>query len=657
MDFSKLMIFRKPQNETDKALKEALRAEECVLDKTRVLAGKTLVLINSICVAMTLFQLYIAGPGKIVANVTRATHLGFGMCLVFLLYPLCKTAARNRIPLYDYVFATCAVIVNMYIVVNFEELTSRAGLMTKWDLVFGLILIVLLLECSRRVVGPVLTCIAGFFLFYTLYGQIFPAVIAHRNISLINLVRHMYLTLEGIYGVALGVSANFIFLFILMGAILTYMGTGGFLIDLAVCGFGRQRGGPAKAAVVASCLFGMISGSSVANICTVGSFTIPLMKKTGYKPYFAGSVEAAASVGGQIMPPVMGAAAFIIAENLGISYLAVCAAAAVPAALYFAGIFFAVHQEAVRAGLKGMPSEEIPKFLDVLKRSYLLAPLVMIIVMMVLGFSPAMAGLVSIISGIALSFISKDTALTPRRLIEAFAQGAKNALEVLIACAVVGFIVGSFTLSGMGLKLAGLVVEGGGGNLLITLIFTALACLILGMGVPTTANYVMMSMITVPAVVAMGVLPMGAHLFCFYYGIISDLTPPVALGALAAAGVAGAPFWPTAINATKLGIAAFIGPFFFIYHPVLLLGQVPFELVNILYIAFAFIGLLIISCALYGFVIAKTTWYERITLLISGAMTLLPGLQTSFLGIGLFILIYILQKSRKVKSLKNNEII
>ncbi len=625
----------------------AEKTQKVMVDKKRQLTGATLMIVNIICFSMTLFQLYAAGPGNLVANALRAIHLGYGLCLVFLLYPICSKASRDRIQFYDIVLAAGGMVANLYLVVNMEVLASRAGLMTGMDLIMGLILIITLLEAARRIVGPVLTGIAGFFLIYTLFGQYFPGIIAHRGVALSNLVRHMYLTLEGVYGVALGVSASFIFLFITMGAILTHMGTGQYLTDMAICAFGRQRGGPAKAAVVSSSLFGLISGSTIANICTTGTFTIPLMKKTGYKPYFAGSVESAASVGGQIMPPIMGAAAFIIAENLGVSYLTVCLAAAFPALLYFSGIFFAVHQEAVKSGIKGLSEEDIPDIKKVARNTYLVLPLIVIIVLLIMGFSPAMAGVWAVVVAIALSWLRKETRMTPVKLFYAFADGAKNALEVLVACAVVGFIVGSFTLSGMGLRLATLVVAVGDGKLLPTLILTAVACLILGMGVPTTANYVMMSMITAPALLMMGVDPMAAHLFCFYFGIISDLTPPVALGALAGAGLAGARFWPTAINSSKLAVAAYLGPFFFVYHPVLLIGQQPFEAVHILYFVFAFGGLLMFSCVLYSFLLIKTRWYERIALLVSAYMTMLPELTSSFIGVAIFAGLLFLQLKRR----------
>jgi len=623
------------------------KVSDALMDSKRTLAGASLLLLNLICFSMALFQLYIAGPGNVLANISRAIHLGYGMCIVFLLYPASKGGSRQRIAWFDFILAAAGIAVNLYIVLNFEQLNMRAGLVTQVDFYLGLLLVLLLVECARRVVGPVLTGIAVFFLLYTVYGQYFPEAVAHRGVSWTHLIRHMYLTLEGVYGIALGVSTDFIFLFILMGAILTHMGSGEFLIDLAICAFGRQRGGPAKAAVVSSAMFGVISGSSVANVCTTGTFTIPLMKKTGYRPFFAGSVEAAASVGGQIMPPVMGAAAFIIAETLKQPYLMVCAAAAFPALLYFAGIFFAVHQEAVRSNLQGLPPEDIPKFRHVVKRAYLLIPLALIILIMALGFSPSYAALISILSAIVVSWLRKETRYTPKKLFFAFADGAKSAIEVLLACAVVGFIIGSFTLSGMGLRLASLVLDIGGGHLLPTLIFTALASMVLGMGVPTTANYVMISMITAPAIVSMGVLPMSAHLFCFYFGIVSDLTPPVALASLAGAGVAGAKFWPTAINASKLGIMAYLAPFFFVYHPMLLIGQMPFEPMFLLTILFSFTGLMILSCGVFGFVLIEATWYERILLIVAGLLTLLPELITSFVGVGLFGAIYILQRLRR----------
>jgi TRAP transporter 4TM/12TM fusion protein len=343
----------------------------------------------------------------------------------------------------------------------------------------------------------------------------------------------------------------------------------------------------------------------------------------------------------------MGAAAFIIAENLGVSYLTVCLAAALPAVLYFLAILFSVHQESVRQGIQGLPPEEIPNFKQILiTRGYLILPLFIIVVMLILGFSPAMAGFSAVLSAILLSYIKPESRLTPKRLFEAFAEGAKGAMEVLIACAVVGFIIGSFTLSGLGLKLATLVVTAGGGYLFLTLIFTAIACILLGMGVPTTANYVMMSMITVPAVIHMGVPIMAAHMFCFYYGIISDLTPPVALGSLAGAGIAGGRFWPTAFEATKLAAAAYIVPFFFVYNPILLLGQYEFTPELLIILPFTVFGVRLLSSALYNYLVTDMKLYERILILTASLLCIHPDILWSFIGLGIAAGIYLLQKQR-----------
>lgn len=621
---------------------------ESLKENRRKYLGRMLIALNVICFLFACYQLWYASFASITAMLARAIHLGFGMSIVFLLYPMVKkTKAETKLPWYDLIFSILAIIPNLYIVLFYKDIAERAGIVKTADIIMGILMLVLLLEAARRVVGPILVGIASFFLLYTLFGNFFPGAFTHRGVSFAQMIRHMYLTTEGIFGTACGVACSFIVLFVLMGAILTYMGTGEFLIGLALCFFGKQRGGPAKAAVIASCLFGSINGSTIANIVTTGTFTIPLMKKVGYKPYFAGSIETTASTGGQIMPPIMGAAAFVIAEFMGVSYLKVCLAALVPAILYFTSILFAVHQEAVKMDIKGLSPEEIPDIRVVIKKWYLILPLFFIILMLALGFSPAMAGFTAVVSAIILSYISPDTRMTPQKLFNALADGAKNAIPVVIACALVGLIIGAFTISGLGLRLASLVIAFGAGQLLITLLLTAIASLILGMGVPTTANYVMMSMITVPAVVAMGVVPMAAHMFCFYFGIISDMTPPVALGALAGAGLAGAKFWPTAVNATKLGCAAYLVPFFFVYNPQLLLGVEPFSWDFIWMLATALIGIMLFSCGLFRFVITETTWWERILLLCAGFGCIDPGVLTDAIGLSIFALVYFTQKKRK----------
>ena len=642
-----MSLFKKKNKSTDGVVD--IDVNELV-EKRRSPVGIPLLILNIIGFVMTLFQMYCAGFKTIDVMQFRALHMAFGMCILFLIYPMTKKSSRTKIPWYDWIFAALATAPNLYIAIFFKQLAQRAGTVNTVDLIMGIIMIIMILEGARRVVGLLLTCIAGFFLLYTLFGQYFPGALAHRGASLGGLVRHMAFTTEGVFGVALGASASFIFLFCLLGALMNALGSDKVMIDLAVAVFGKQRGGPAKAAVVSSALFGTISGSSLANVTTTGTFTIPLMKGVGYKGEFAGAVEATASCGGQIMPPVMGAAAFIIAEFLGKSYLEVCLAAAVPALLYFTGIFAAVHVTACKQGLKGIPADQLPSAKKVLKeQGYLLLPLLAIIVVLVCGMSPQMSAFVGVILTIAISYVKKESRFTAKKLFHAFADGAKGAVDVMIACAVVGFIVGSFTLSGLGVKMASLVTALAHNNLFLTLLFSALASIILGMGVPTTANYIMMSMITVPAVTMMGVHPLAAHLFCFYFGIVSDLTPPVALAALCGAGIAKAKFWPTAFNATRIGIAAYIIPFFFVYNPVLLLGQLPFAFGTVQAVVMAVIGIIAISCGLFGYIVDEASMIERIIIIAAGVAMVHPGTITDVIGVVVIAAMIVLQFIRKKK--------
>ena len=620
---------------------------EDLVEVKRSPVGITLLIVNIVGFIMTMFHLYCAGIKTLDVMQFRSIHIALGLFIIFIIYPFSKKSSRERVPLWDWFLAFLSLVPTLYIATQFKALAARAGMVTTTDLIMGLILIALILIASRRVVGTTLVGIAGFFIIYTMYGKYFPAMIAHRGASISTLVRHMIYSTEGVFGVAIGASASFIFMFCLLGALMTAIGADSVLIDLAVSVFGRQRGGPAKAAVISSALFGTISGSSLANVTSTGTFTIPLMKKVGYSPSFAGAVEATASCGGQIMPPVMGAAAFIIAEFTGQSYLSVCLAAALPAVLYFTGIFTAVHFEACRKGLKGVPKEDLPDAKLILKtKGYLLLPLLAIIVSMCAGISPSMSAFIAVLMTIALSFVKKETAFTPKKLFEAFANGAKGAVSVMIACAIVGFIVGSFTLSGLGVKMATLVTTLAHNKLFLTLLFSAITSIILGMGVPTTANYIMMSMITVPAVTLMGVPVMAAHLFCFYFGIVSDLTPPVAMAALTGAGIAKAPFWPTAFNATRLGVAAYIIPFFFVYNSELLLGVVPFTFMTVIQMIFSIIGISSISCGLFGFFMRNCRAYERLLLIVAGGMMVMPEFVTSIAGIAVVVLICIMQKRR-----------
>lgn len=608
----------------------------------RKLAGFDYRLVYWIAVAWSCFQLYTALLGMYPAQIQRSVHLSFAFALVFLLYPFRTKSALNRLRVQDYLFSGFAVFIGLYLTINYTRLMETAGDYTKFDMLVGIVGTLLTLEAARRVVGLPIMIIASSFLAYAYFGAYFPGFLSHRGYSIERIVSHMYFTTEGILGIPLGVSATFIFLFILFGAFLEKTGIGKLFIDIADSIAGWAAGGPAKVAVITSALEGTISGSSVANTVGSGSFTIPMMKKLGYRPEFAGAVEAAASTGGQIMPPVMGAAAFLMAEFLGIPYIEIAKAAAIPACLYFLGIFIEVHFEAKRCGLKGMPWNQIPKFWTVLKqRGHLFVPLIAIIYVLTEGFTPSLAALVGLGLSVVAGMIKKETRMSIVEIVNALEAGARGALGVAIACATAGIIVGVVTLTGLGLKMANGLITLAGGNLLFTLFFTMIASLILGMGAPTTANYVITSTIAAPAVIMLGVPKLAAHLFVFYFGIIADITPPVALAAYAGAGIAKAdPFW-TGVTASKLAVGAFIVPYIFVYNPAMvLIGTTPFLLTQNLVTACG--GMFGLGAAMIGFCLAPMNWYERIWFGIAGLMLIDPGAITDVIGIvmlaaGLFI--------------------
>ncbi|MGQ4665084.1 TRAP transporter permease, partial [Metabacillus halosaccharovorans] len=519
--------------------------------------------------AFSLFQLYTAIFGVFTAQIQRTVHLGFALSLIFLLFPANRKKRQKgklQIAWYDGILALLSVAVGAYWPLFFNDLVMSVGRLSTMDFVVGIIAILLVLEATRRAVGLPITIIAVLFLLYGLYGQFMPGFLAHRGLSLERLVQTMFFTTEGILGTPLAVSSTFIFLFLLFGAFLVKTGVGQYFNDLAVSIAGRRIGGPAKVAIFSSALQGTISGSSVANVVTSGSFTIPMMKKLGYKKEFAGAVEAAASTGGQLMPPIMGAAAFLMVEFIGggITYWEIAKAAAIPAVLYFAGIWIMTHFEAKRIGLRGLTKEEMPDRKEVIKKIYLLLPIIAVIVLLMSGVIVTHAALYSILIAIIVGLINKETRMGPKEFVLALVDGARSALGVAAATAAAGIIVGIVTKTGLGLKMANGLIDLAGGYLIPTLMLTMLAALVLGMGSPTTANYVITSTIAAPAIILLGVPDLSAHLFVFYFGIIADITPPVALAAFAAAGVAGGEPLRTGVNSAKLAIAAFIIPYIFV---------------------------------------------------------------------------------------------
>ncbi|MHC0038681.1 TRAP transporter permease [Pseudoneobacillus sp. C159] len=604
--------------------------------------------------SFSLFQLYTGIFGQLTAQLQRSIHLGFALALIFLLFPARKkNLGKNRVAWYDLILAGLAIVVGAYWPLMIDELVMRVGRLTDLDFYIGLAGIILVLEATRRTVGLPITVIAMIFISYALYGPYMPGFIAHRGLDLTRLVQTMFYTTEGIFGTPLGVSSTFIFLFLLFGSFLVKTGVGQYFNDLAIAIAGRSVGGPAKVAVFSSALQGTISGSSVANVVTSGAFTIPMMKRLGYKKEFAGAVEAASSTGGQLMPPVMGAAAFLMVEFIGgITYWEIAKAAAIPAILYFAGIWIMTHFEAKRLGLRGLTKEEMPDKKEIIKDLYLLLPIVAVLILLMTGMSVMRAALWSILITVVLSGIKKKTRMGIKDIIDALIDGARTALAVAAATASAGIIVGVVTKTGLGLKLANGLIDLADGKLLLILAFTMIASLILGMGSPTTANYVITSTIAAPAIILMGVPDLPAHLFVFYFGIVADITPPVALAAFAAAAVSGGEPIKTGIDSTKLAIAAFIIPYMFVLSPELLMIDTTwYYLVWVVFTAFA--GMTSIGAGVIGFWFRKLTWYERIIGIVGGLLLIYPEGISDMIGLGLLVFVIALQLISKSKDKGN----
>jgi TRAP transporter 4TM/12TM fusion protein len=594
-------------------------------------------------VAFSLFQLYTAIFGVLPAQLQRTIHLGFALTLIFLLFPASKKKKEKKplfqVAWYDMILAVLSIAVGSYWYIFMDDLVMRIGRLTTQDFIIGLIAILLVLEATRRVVGLPITIIAAMFLLYAYLGPFMPGFLEHKGLSIERIVRTMFFTTEGILGTPLAVSSTYIFLFLLFGAFLVKTGVGEYFNDLSIVIAGRRVGGPAKVAIFSSALQGTISGSSVANVVTSGAFTIPMMKRLGYDKNFAGAVEAASSTGGQIMPPVMGAAAFLMVEFIGggITYWDIAKAAAIPAILYFAGIWIMTHFEAKRIGLRGLTREEMPETKRVIKQIYLLIPIFVVIFLLMSGMSVTKAALWSIVSAIAVGMFNKQTRMGPKLFVEALADGARTALGVAAATAAAGMIVGVVTVTGVGLKMANGLLELSGGYLIPTLILTMIASLVLGMGSPTTANYVITSTIAAPAILLFGVPDLSAHMFVFYFGIIADITPPVALAAFAAAGVSGGEPIRTGIISSKLAIAAFIIPYIFVISPQLMLIDTTWtEAVWV--ISTAFVGMIAIGAGMIGYWMRSLHLLERAAAVIIGFLLIYPEGIYSAIGLAAFAL-------------------
>lgn len=604
---------------------EELLAEFDKESATRHFTGRYKQVIQALFIGFALYVFWMTLIATPPEQVRRSSFIGLLIFLGFLVYPIRKShiSRVNQIPWYDLLFAVLGSGAFFYYVVNFEAVVAKAFNIGPVEIAVGIVGTLLLVELCRRVVGIPILVVAGSFIVYAFY----------RDHSLKRIIHQLFYTTDGIIGTPLGVCATFIVLFIILGSFLEKTGIGNFFIDLANSIAGHASGGPAKVAVISSALEGMYSGSSVANTVGSGSVTIPIMKKTGYKPEFAAAVEAAASTGGQIMPPIMGAAAFLMAELTDTPYAVIAVTAILPALLYFAGIFLMIHFEARKLGLKGLPKESLPNFWKLLiSKGYLFLPIVTLIIMMSIGRTPAYSAIYAIATAVIVSMFSKETRLTPKTFAEALANGSKNTMGVAVACAIAGIIVGIVTLTGLGQDLLNVLMSVAGTSKFLALFLTMISCIILGMGVPTTANYVIMATITAPIVMSMGVPMLAAHMFVFYFGIVADITPPVALAAYAGSAIAKSDPFKTGVIATRLAITAFIVPYIFAFNPaMLLIDTTAFEVVRI--VITSLIGIFGIAAGMEGWMFTRMAIWERLIIIGAGLMLIDPNFLTDLAGV------------------------
>lgn len=575
----------------------------------------------------------------------------------FLLVPLRKGTTFDKLPWYDLCFSILAIIVGVYISLNYKVLAVESGLITPTRVLLGFIAVILVLEASRRIVGLPFVIIILPFLFYALFASHFPDALAMKSIPFPSLVTFIYLDTQGIFGVPLHVSATIVLVFILFGQVLTAIGGGKVFIDLAFSLMGKYRGGPAKVAIIASTLFGSITGSAVANVVTTGVFTIPLMKKAGYRPYFAGAVEAVSSTGGQIMPPIMGAAAFLMATFIGIPYSQVATAAIIPALLYYLAVFIQVDLRAASRNLKGLPAEELPKTGKVLFKgwTFVLPFSALIILLFVFRLEPESSGLITAGASLFLGLcFARSQGVTWRKVFSILRETGRGLLEVGVTSAGAGIIIGVLSITGLGFIFSDMLVDMAGGNRFLLLLFAAIGAVILGMGMTVTASYLLMVVLIAPALVDSGVPGLIAHFFVFYYAVLSFLTPPVCLAAYAAASVAGSSMLKTALQAIKLAIVAYIIPFIFAYRPAMLLQGSLFEIIES--VVSAIIGIAVLSAGIEGYTFQALSSYKRVILICGGGILIVPGLIFDAVGLSIVIPILILEWIGRspLTGLKNN---
>ncbi|SFH57698.1 TRAP transporter, 4TM/12TM fusion protein [Tindallia magadiensis] len=603
----------------------------------RKFAGRVALIITILAVLTSFIHVWMNSFSLMIAIKRNALHLGMMLGLAFLMYPATKKSSKINPSVLDWILSFLGLSVGLYIYFFYDSLVDRSLIANNMDYFFAILAILLILEASRRSVGILLPIISACFLFYAKFGYVFSGMLGHQGFSWQRILTRMYMTSEGIFGTTLMVSSSYVFMFILFGSFLAKTNTAKFFNDFALALAGRLRGGPAHVSVMASGLMGTISGSAQANVATTGSFTIPLMKEVGYSPRFAGAVEAAASTGGILMPPIMGAASFIMASFLGIPYIEVMKAGLIPALFYYIAIFRIIDLRAQKMGLQGLDETKLPNLKEVMKyQGHLIIPIIIIIILLLRGLTPLYSAFFGMIAVILVSSLRKSSRLNFTRFIEAMEDGAKTAVSVGIACAVVGFVVGVVAMTGLGQVIAYNIMAFSGGHLWLALILVMIASIFLGMGLPATACYIITASIAAPALVRMGVEPLAAHYFAFYYGTLSAIIPPVALTSYTAGGIAGANPIDVAFTGFKLAFAGIMIPFMFVYSPILLLQNVVVWRLFVVVFT-GLVGIYCLGAAAENYLFSKLRLYERIFAGAAAVLLIQPKILTDSIGIALTV--------------------
>lgn len=601
-------------------------------------------IVRWVAIAMSLYHIIASLLGTVPALQHRGIHLAFVLFLSFMVYPISKKYKGHHTP-WDLVLTSIGTICGGYIAFFYEDIIFRAGTPLLVDQIMFIISVITIFLAVRRSVGNALIIIPLVFLLYAYFGRYMPGILKHRGVSLSRLTSHLFLGTEGIFGVSLGTCATYILVFVVFAAFLEKSGLGNLINDLAMALTGWTVGGPAKMAVVSSAVFGTISGSAVANVVSTGAFTIPLMKKCGYPGEFAGGVEAVASTGGQLMPPVMGAAAFIMADTMGVPYLTVVKAALIPVFLYYLSIFVSVHMRAKKMGLKGISRENLPKCLPLIKeRGHLLIPFIVVIVMQCLGFTALFTGTMGILLVIVFSALRKNTRMSLKDILDALEQGAKNSLSVSISCASVGIVIGIFTMTGLSSTLGMWILKIGANSLFLSLVLVMILSLILGIGLPTVATYILLASIAVPVLARLGINTLAAHFFVFYFGLMAGLTPPDAVTSYAAAGMADANPSKTAMAGLKLAFAGFLVPFIFVLAPEMLFAEGTSVWAALYSGGMAIIGVSLMAMALEGYIVRQMKMWERLIAAAAALLLIYPEPITDAIGLIILIGLYAFQK-------------